>query len=700
MANLPDTPLRAAIKENAIDKVKALLSAGADVNEGRPLRLACSLRCLEIVKLLLVYGADPNQTDQDLDTALLCCCDGSEHQELRVELVSLLLTHNAKIDIHPKNQDGALHKAAMYGHPELLRLLIEAGADVNEKGGYGRTPLIYAASSGVVASLQMLITAGADVNAKNEGGQNALFDSISGLHPSANIVEVLIDAGIDLTLIAQYNHTAFTWAANYGQHEIVELLLRRGVDINQKAKGETALSHALQRKKFDTVNLLLDRGADVNDEYFVRNVISSGNQKLAERVIKQTTKKTPKALQEAAREGKITLARMLLDAGVDVNGKTYDGDETPLIKAASNGKLKMVELLVKKGAALEARDGRGNTALLHAAWGGHTMVVQFLIDHGADLAAQNKLNWNALMQACAENHVETAKLLIELGSPLNEVDQERGYTALTIAKVASSQSLVDLLLKHGAKERELQRPVVGEYFPITACGICAYLPHQKELGRTTYPELIPNLENLLTTSTDTDRYATTTTMLKRCPICGTYYHQEHSIDTEDDFAKGGPSISQSFARYNLLPAQEALQAADKIKEQEELAQRYPALIASMKEAITSQAQIAPNVLLYFVQSLIEDYILNGDWAALDTVLLQHPRAELALAAARDVLDIYGRAYPRNAMKTIREKLTPWLLENIALFEKRVRAFSGAQESHIQKSIAELLSSMRHQKLIS
>ena len=100
-----------------------------------------------------------------------------------------------------------------------------------------------------------------------------------------------------------------------------------------------------------------------------------------------------KALWAAAKEGDSAKVKQLLDKGVDINiyGSTVGVDFgcTALFWAAANNHINTVELLIEKGAYIDAGAGMGGTPLARAAYEGHVEVVELLIEHGANVNAKD-----------------------------------------------------------------------------------------------------------------------------------------------------------------------------------------------------------------------------------------------------------------------------------------------------------------------
>ena len=169
------------------------------------------------------------------------------------------------MDINAKNKDGetALMLASSEGHLEIVKLLIEKGADVNVKNEDGKTALTLASRYGHLEVVKYLVENGADVNSKENDGDTALYYA-----KTEEIKEVLrkaeeksANSGKD-TL----NSKQLVNAVLDGNFEKVQLLLKKGVDINSKDEdGDTALMIASSEGHLEIVKLLLLRkGADVN----------------------------------------------------------------------------------------------------------------------------------------------------------------------------------------------------------------------------------------------------------------------------------------------------------------------------------------------------------------------------------------------------------------------------------------------------
>ncbi|KAF8328957.1 ankyrin repeat domain-containing protein [Amanita rubescens] len=175
------------------------------------------------------------------------------------------------------SDDIPLHVASMsnYASADIVRLLLEWGADVNIVGAVGNsdTALQAASYSGKTDIVQLLLAWGANVNIQGDCYGSALMAASQKGHK--RIVELLLQWGADVNLYGHYfnddwgeqsHGSAFTIASNCGHKAIVEILLLNGADVNfcDEIDGHTALIHAAFNNTKDIVKMLLQNGADVN----------------------------------------------------------------------------------------------------------------------------------------------------------------------------------------------------------------------------------------------------------------------------------------------------------------------------------------------------------------------------------------------------------------------------------------------------
>ena len=162
------TPLMGACEAGDSDLCRLLVEKGADVRavdiDGiTPLLLGSAAAELPIVRLLLEAGAGADGDPRAQFTPLMSCCGRPEATNQELEIVKLLLDRGADVKIARYQQFTALHLAAQRAGLPVIELLIERGGDVNARGKWGITPLLCAAMSDREEVMSVLLAHGADL---------------------------------------------------------------------------------------------------------------------------------------------------------------------------------------------------------------------------------------------------------------------------------------------------------------------------------------------------------------------------------------------------------------------------------------------------------------------------------------------------------------------------------------------------------
>lgn len=127
----------------------------------------------------------------------------------------------------------SLSEAAKIGDTEATRTLIDQGADINEKGRFGYTPLMWAIEGGHTALAVLLINKGADVSVKASGGWTPLFFAVN--RGQGKIAQLLLDKGADANCVLDVGWTCLSAAT--GRSDIIKLLLSRNADVDLAISG-------------------------------------------------------------------------------------------------------------------------------------------------------------------------------------------------------------------------------------------------------------------------------------------------------------------------------------------------------------------------------------------------------------------------------------------------------------------------------
>jgi len=423
----------------------------------------------KMVQWALKMGADVDAQDSTGYTALNKACN----HKVSLEIAKFLLEKGANIEGIGKNEpsydiETPLTHASMYGELELVKFLLESGADVNRVGGYGRTPLHFAAtpsshwSTDFPEIVKVLLEHGADPNIAHKGGDNVLMEMIWCEEFDIEIAKMLIEYGTDLEFEGSYDGTALSRAAGKGRNELVDLINETlGKDNISPKILKKALLDAMSEDNKEMVWKLLKQGEGKFDKDMYRvNVLAytarKGHTDIVEYLFEQGLDPSKDdvyyALGDAAYYNQLEIVKMLIEGGFDTNSYDYGAADRPLLTAARHGYMDMAIYLLDKGADIDAKDYKGNSTLALAVWEGKLEMVKFLISKGVNVDARNELNWNPLMQAIHQGHAEIVEILIEKGSDLNAIDEEKGATPLILAAHFGFKGIAEKLLEKGANK--------------------------------------------------------------------------------------------------------------------------------------------------------------------------------------------------------------------------------------------------------
>jgi ankyrin repeat protein len=340
----------------------------------------------------------------------------------------------AAVGIGAAEPDFRLVEAAKAGETGIVRALVASGADVNQSQADGTTALHWAAYGDDVEVTEFLVRAGARVNSANQLGVTPLW--LASENGSARMVERLLAAGANPNAALPSGETPLMTAARSGSAEVARQLIASGASVNaqERARGQTALMWAAAQKHAAVVAVLLAHGADVRarSKGWPQRVSTTVEQKHhpTYQLTIQQGGYTP--LLFAARVGDLASARLLVDAGADVNDTAPYGTSATVV-AAHSGHGDVAALLLDKGADADA-DGAGYTAL-HAAILRHDeALVRALLVHGANPNVPVRSSTPARRQS-ADFHVPPAFV---------------GASPFWLAARYGAPGIMRLLASHGA----------------------------------------------------------------------------------------------------------------------------------------------------------------------------------------------------------------------------------------------------------
>ena len=401
------------------------------------------------------------------------------------------------IDLNKKDEDGdlPLTLAAVYNKYEAVKLLLENGADVNRKAGYGRTAvmeadslpvlelllengadinptdeagdnaLLLAAGNCNIKKAEFLLAKGADINFRNNSGQTALMKAV--LNPFVNeqrkleFIRKLLDKKADVKLKDKDDKTVYVISRERSLDEISGLLLEYGAEAEKYSIDPAALIQALMNKEYDRAKNMVERGVDLNylSGEFTPLMCSIENIEILKLLLEngadvnQANKMNMTALTMAVMINNTDAVKLLLEYNADVNVVSTLNDQTPLMFAIQNKNETIIKLLQGKFADINAKDSFGNTALMQAITptGVNMEQIKYLINNTTQINEFNDLGLSPLLKTVGLDLVELVKYLLENGADINQKNN-KGVDAITVArKTKNNPEMIKLLKDYGAK---------------------------------------------------------------------------------------------------------------------------------------------------------------------------------------------------------------------------------------------------------
>ena len=383
-----------AVRAGYEDIAAILLEAGATPHVSddvkTPLITSAVKHCMiDVVRLMMEGGVDVNVTvGKDRITPLISAvCKGYQNTEILtsgsetqwddfkrcieitngrnyVDIVKLLL-RSEQIDVDKQCSGGtALMCAAILGNEEMVRLLLDAGANINAKNCDGQqTALILASGVGHDNVVRMLLCEKAHVDEVDIYGCTALHHASGMGH--TNIVQMLMGHGVPLDLPDKEGSTALMCACDSGNMNVVQVLIDAKANLNSvNERGETALCLAIFQGHIKIVNMLFAAGVDLNVQYQ-----SYGT-----------------ALIYAICQDKLDIVQFLLRHGARADTRHGPYLATPLMVAIMQKLPHIAGVLLSSGAHLDidATDNDGDTALSLAYKYGYQNIAEKIVQCGGN----------------------------------------------------------------------------------------------------------------------------------------------------------------------------------------------------------------------------------------------------------------------------------------------------------------------------
>lgn len=378
------------------------------------------------LRKLIELRIDVDKKDKSGNTALYIACSNG-----KLDVVKLLLNNNAKVNQICRFKRTALYTACINGHDDIVNLLVEKDGKIF-LGGINTDRLIYRVVERKYREvLKKLVEQKVYLDMQYKNRETVLHKACSTL--DLETAKILVDGGANVNIQDEDFNIPLHIACKTNNLEMVKLLTRAGSFINSKGFEEkTPLYIACEMGNIDIVKYLVACGIELD--------------------IKNINGATP--LNVAVYKGHKDIVKFLIANGANIKGKA---GELMLWRALVNKDYNIADILIKNGVKAT---GKANGILFHSACNKKDIdTVEFLIKAGVDVNFKDELKNTALYNAVVNENTELIKVLLKAKCNLTIKCGKKNKTALDIAKeknLPQIQRLLDANLKMSAPINKVQ----------------------------------------------------------------------------------------------------------------------------------------------------------------------------------------------------------------------------------------------------
>ena len=443
-----DSPINCGIFSRNAEVVRLLLDAGAelDADEGKnmtELHVAARHSTAKICELLLVAGANPNARDYNANAVLHAACERSSAPRELPDIVRMLISAGADVNAVNNCNLTPLHFAAKSANWDVVKILLDAGADPKARCRFGTTPEDCARARGEesAAKFRALVDSCAlnnPISRLEVTRREAARRGISALHYATQkddvaICRMLLRAYERADVADERGRTPLHDAAKFGNAELCYLLLENVSPmtlVQRDASGRTPLDEA--------------------EEPLARSLAQQAASSLLKGKLNKTEiseEDRDEAFRKALDQNDVELCELLLAAGVSEEGRMKCEPAFLANVEGSCRNLRMRRFLVRKAGVKGAmytplqmavlledfdefgrlqaqnvdvneKNYKGNTALHLAAATWSPVFVSLLLDNGAEVNVENGKGHTPLCEAALRGAAEICQILVKSGASL------------------------------------------------------------------------------------------------------------------------------------------------------------------------------------------------------------------------------------------------------------------------------------------
>ncbi|MEN8121169.1 MAG: ankyrin repeat domain-containing protein [Bacteroidota bacterium] len=293
-----DYPIDIAIMSNDNNMIFYLLDHGSDIKKinlgdsknvdliEKLVKMGANSKTIDInfalenkTELNRLLSLDPDLQNLELDFKIIFNDD---------ELLDLLLNQGLSIDTKGTFTDNCplIFGAVKYENLNALKKLIKLGANKSARcrSGFGETPLLLAIHEENADIVEYLLQIGVDPNEKEWTDKSALLNAAE--KDNDKVINLLIDAGAQIEYNKYFGKTALMQAVDRKKYISVQALINKGTNVNYETKyGETPLILAIKKNDYPIIKLLVESGAKTNIKYEGKSLVEFAKEKDASPMI-------------------------------------------------------------------------------------------------------------------------------------------------------------------------------------------------------------------------------------------------------------------------------------------------------------------------------------------------------------------------------------------------------------------------------
>ena len=391
------TAVHAATSSKSIEMINLLEEYKAnfnisDVQGLTPILYAVMTDHTKLFDLLISKGADINEISASEKTPLILAIE-----QKKFDFAKHILSRGANPNIHSKNMASPLQALVMQENApaDLTKMLIEKGAKLNSPEIPLQSVISRSLHKGNAPAVAELIAGGAKVSDLEKPFESGVL--LAFKTEDVDLIKLMINSGSDINKLDDNSYSPLALAAKNKYKEVFELLLQKGADPNQSSSNPVAipLDIVIGLDDPELLDLMFKHGLKAKPDAVLISAVSDGKFTVIPTLLKNGAKPNIKNSLEqpvlwlVVGKDSIDAAKILIEAGAELEVKDKEKGLTPLSIAVIKRNTEMARFLLEKGASPNTGDINGVTPLGYSALTGQIDLLQAMIAKGGDINAKD-----------------------------------------------------------------------------------------------------------------------------------------------------------------------------------------------------------------------------------------------------------------------------------------------------------------------